>query len=426
MTIPSPNPAPIHGANGEIALLPTVEATIERIVPGGAGLAHAAGRTLFVELAAPGDRVRVTINQVRGKVAFGTIAEVLEPGPERVTPPCPYVGSCGGCDFQHLSYPAQLAAKRAILHDSLRRIGGIDLSEEIPIVPAPDPWAYRARAEWRHDPASGAFGYLHRHSHDVEDVDICIVLTPPLQATLTELRERRAAAHLPATLREVRAVAGDDNTVGLAPPLAPGGFRPLQVTVAGETFHFDATCFFQINLDLLGGLVEEALRFVPLPAPGTLTARGIGLDLYCGVGLFTLPLARRLRRVIGVEAYPPAAAFAMRNMAQAGLTNVQIKITRVGGWLAQRAAQPSPIAFALVDPPRAGLERDALGALTALAPTRIAYVSCDPATLARDLRHLIAHGYTLDGLTAFDLFPQTHHIEAVAHLVHQAVPQTTP
>ncbi|MDQ3045127.1 MAG: hypothetical protein M3R06_08260, partial [Chloroflexota bacterium] len=219
-----------------------------------------------------------------------------------------------------------------------------------------------------------------------------------------------------------RAVAGDDGAVGLAPSLAPGGYRPLQVTVTGETFHFDAGCFFLVNLDLLSGLVEEALRFVPVPSPGAPTSRGIGLDLYCGVGLFTLPLARRLRRVIGVEAYPPAAAFALRNLAEAGLTNTQIKTARVGAWLAQRAARPSAIAFALVDPPRAGLERDTLAALTKLAPTRIAYVSCDPATLARDLRHLLAHGYTLSGLTAFDLFPQTHHIEAIAHLVAAGPP----
>src|SRR3954467_2004571 len=151
----------------------TVEVTIERILPGGFGLAHADGKTLFITLAAPGDRVRAKIERVQGRVAFASIQEIISPSPARVEPPCPYFGRCGGCDFQQLSYDAQLNAKVEIIRDCLRRIARIDFQDEIPITPSPDIWRYRSRAQWQRDAREMRLGYFERASHRVCDVAEC-------------------------------------------------------------------------------------------------------------------------------------------------------------------------------------------------------------------------------------------------------------
>src|ERR687883_357602 len=166
----------------------TVEVTIERILPGGAGLAHADDRTLLVALAAPGDRVRVRIERVQGRVAFASIVEIVSPSPVRVEPPCPYFGRCGGCDFQQLSYAAQLDAKVEIIRDCLRRIARLDFTSEIPITPSPFVWNYRSRAQWQRDSLRHRLGYFERASHRVCDVAACPVLVPELEAALEELR----------------------------------------------------------------------------------------------------------------------------------------------------------------------------------------------------------------------------------------------
>ena len=388
-----------------------VETEIERIVPGGAGLAHAAGRTLFVGLAAPGDRVRVRIERVTGKVAFASIVEVLSPGPGRVEPPCSYIGRCGGCDFQQVGYEAQLEAKVGIVRDCLRRIAGTEPPAEIPMLPSPDPWAYRTRAEWHHDPARRRLGYLARDSGRVVDVAACPIAAPALNAALAGLRDRLASGMLPGDVREVRAAAGDD-AVGLVPALDGQPPAELARTVAGERYRFDAECFFQANAALLEPLVAEALRFAP---PVDASSPGPALDLYCGVGLFTLPLARRFAEVVGVESHRAAAAYAARNLANAGLGNARIDAVAVEPWLSRHAAL-APVAFLLLDPPRVGAGAEVVAGILALRPTRIVYVSCDPATLARDLRLLLAGGYRLERVAALDLFPQTHHVETVAHL----------
>lgn len=389
-----------------------VEATVERIVPGGAGLAHGSGRTLFVERAAPGDRVRVRIERERGNVCFGEIVEVLAAAPDRIAPPCPFYGSCGGCDFQHLSDAAQIAAKAGIVRDCLRRIGGIEPPAEIPIIPSPRPWGYRTTAEWQHDARAGALGYFAAASHDVCDVGECAVLAPELAARLAGLRRQRATGDLPAGVTEFRAVAGDAATA-LLPPLAPDDAAELICTVAGERYRYDAGSFFQANRDLLPALVDEALRSA---APDDASANGLALDLYCGVGLFTLPLARRFARVIGVEAHRGAARYAVRNLRDAGLTNTRIEPVAVARWLATHAAGLAPAEFVLLDPPRTGAGAETMAGILALRPAHVAYVACDPATLARDLRPLLAGGYRLTRVAALDMFPQTHHVETVAHL----------
>jgi 23S rRNA (uracil1939-C5)-methyltransferase len=387
---------------------PEIVVRVERILPGGLGLAHDGGRTILVGLAAPGDLLRVRIENVRGRVAFASIIEVIEPSPLRVEPPCPYFGRCGGCDFQQLDYRAQLESKVSIIRDCLRRIARIEPPREIPITPSPLEWRYRARAQWQHDDQRKRLGYFERGSHRICDIAECPVLLPELQDALAGLREMMRENRLPTVAEDFQAVAGDEG-VSLAPPLNDEETVEASRIILGNRYRFSAEGFFQINQSLLPELVAYSIA----------DAQGdMAIDLYCGVGLFTLPLARRFRHVTGVEGNPSAVTYARRNLSDAGLENALVECAPVGEWLSTNAQARAPIDLALLDPPRTGLEEGAAKGLLALRPHRITYVSCDPATLARDLKELLAGGYTLGAIAAFDMFPQTHHVETVAFLHH--------
>ncbi|MDX6692647.1 MAG: rRNA (uracil1939-C5)-methyltransferase [Blastocatellia bacterium] len=391
-----------------------VELLIERVLPGGLGLAHDGGRTFLVSLAAPGDKVRVVVERASGSVSFASITEIIEPSPARITPPCPYFGRCGGCDFQQLNYAAQLEAKQEIISDCLRRLARVNLpAREIPINGSPLEWQYRSRAQWQHDARRQQFGYFERASHRVCDVAACPVLAPALQETFATLRQQMREGTLPANVNEYQAVAGDDGAV-LAPALeSQATARDVSRTIGEHRYHFNAEGFFQINHEMLPSLVAAA----------TDGAEGASaVDLYCGVGLFTLPLARRFARVTGVEANPSAIAYAGRNLSDAQLANATFECARVGEYLADHAAAIAPADFVLLDPPRAGAEPQALAGILALRPEQITYVSCDPATLARDLKELLSGGYQLESVAAFDMFPQTHHVETVAKLKRDSRP----
>jgi 23S rRNA (uracil1939-C5)-methyltransferase len=386
----------------------TLEVTIERILPGGLGLAHAEGQTLLVSLAAPGDHLRVRVERMRAGLAFASITEIIRPSPVRVEPPCPYFGRCGGCDFQQLSYEAQLSAKVEIIRDCLRRIARLEAPADIPITPSPLDWRYRSRAEWQHDPLNHRLGYFERGTHRVCDVAECPVLVPSLQETLHTLRERMRERRLPLDVEEFQAVAGEQERAALAPPLDKDETMETARTIGAYRYRFSADGFFQINQELLAPLIEEAVD----------QAHGhTAIDLYCGAGLFTLPLATRFTHVTGVESNPSAIAYARRNLDDAGLFNAATVCARVSEWLKENAEQRhAPVDYLLLDPPRTGAEEGAIPGILSLRPRRIAYVSCDPATLARDLKELVAGGYTLDRFAAFDMFPQTHHVETVVHL----------
>ena len=274
----------------------TFEVEIERLLPGGVGLAHAEGLTLFVSLAAPGDMLRIRIDRVQGNVGFASIVEILKPSPLRVEPPCPYFGRCGGCDFQQLTYEAQLNAKVEIIRDCLHRIAKIELPGRIRVTPSTNQWHYRARANWQVDSLAKLLGYFERGSNRVCDVEYCAVLAPELQGTLEKIRHdvKTDSAALPPG--SIDAVVGDD---GISVPPAIAGFRPgvVRRSVGSETYSFSAESFFQVNYELLEPLITEAIG----GASGQ-----FAVDLYCGVGLFTLPLARRFARVTAVEAYATA------------------------------------------------------------------------------------------------------------------------
>jgi 23S rRNA (uracil1939-C5)-methyltransferase len=402
-----------------------LDVRVERILPGGVGLAHAEGQTVFVSLAAPEDLARVRVESVRGRLVFASVVEVLEPSPARVEPPCPYFGRCGGCDFQQLSYEAQLAAKSEIIRDCLRRVARVEPPGEITVEPSPEVWRYRSRARWQHDPRRLLLGYYERGSHRVCDVADCPVAAPPVNERLLRLRALMKEGRLPQAA-EFEAVAGDEG-VALDPSAEPGDDGEQVRRINGETYRFDAGCFFQINHALLGPLVAEGLRGTDesragaegsaVEISGAGDAGGTALDLYSGVGLFTLPLARRFARVVAVEGNAASAVYARRNLADASLPNARVETSAVGAWLALHAEELGRADFVLLDPPRAGAEPDAVRGIIALRPRHISYVSCDPATLARDLRTLLDAGYRLDSVRAFDMFPQTHHVETVVHLL---------
>ncbi|HEY8558948.1 MAG TPA: class I SAM-dependent RNA methyltransferase [Pyrinomonadaceae bacterium] len=384
----------------------TLDVRIEKIVPNGYGLGFADGLTVFVSLAAAGDRLRVKINQRKGKTAFAEIVEVLEPSPARVTPPCIYFGRCGGCDFQQMDYRAQLEAKKNIVRDCLARIGKIDFAGEIDAIGSPRPFGYRSRAQWHLDTRRRRIGYFRRNSHDVIDVAHCPIITDELQKTLTNLRAEVEWESFWAERVEVEAAnAGEEVSIYSAELVEPT--REISFQLDENRYFYDAQSFFQGNLFLVDALVETALR----------GARGkFALDLYCGVGLFTLPMARTFERVFGVEASAKSIRAARKNLEHARLETAEFFSAPVGEWLAENEATLKNVAFILLDPPRAGTEKETIERLLQLRAPEISYVSCEPSTLARDLRLLCADAYEIESITALDLFPQTHHVETVVRL----------
>ncbi|MBA3600093.1 MAG: class I SAM-dependent RNA methyltransferase [Acidobacteria bacterium] len=383
-----------------------IDVTIEKIVPNGFGLAFAENLTVFVPLSAKGDRLRVRINQLKGKTAFAEIVEILKPSPDRIEPRCRYFGRCGGCNFQQMTYKAQLEAKVGILRDCLTRIGRINYEREIPIVGSPRDYEYRSRAGWHLDSREKKFGYFQRKSHAIIDVETCPILAPELEQTLKSFRRNPPWESFWSKIVEVEAAtAGGETSVYSAEIIEP--VREISFTANGEKYFYDATSFFQGNSFLI-----EPLTQIALGAASGKTA----LDLYCGVGLFTLPLARRFELVVGVEGSERAIDFAEKNAENARLPNVKFHREDVSDWLKENAKNLKNLDFVLLDPPRSGTEKETIENLLRLKPKEISYVSCEPATLARDLKILCDDGYSIDLITVLDLFPQTHHVETVVRL----------
>lgn len=384
----------------------SLDVTIEKIVPNGFGLAFAEGLTIFVSLAAVGDRLRVRLNQIKGKIAFAEIVEIVTPSKERTKPPCAYFGRCGGCDFQQMDYDAQLRAKVAIVQDCLTRIGKINYAGEIKIIGSPRPFAYRSRAQWHADTRRNRIGYFRRNSHDVIDVETCPILTGELQATLTSLRSEIDWQSFWSEKVEIEAAnSGEKVSIYSSELVEPT--EEISFTLGENRYFYDAQSFFQGNLLLIESLVETALA----NASGS-----VALDLYCGVGLFTLPLARVFEKVFGVEASEKAIESARKNVENARLENAEFFAQPVGEWLSEKAEDLTEIDFILLDPPRSGTEKETIEQILKIKPKQISYVSCEPSTLARDLRILCESVYEIQSIIALDLFPQTHHVETVVRL----------
>ena len=387
-----------------------IEVAVERIVPGGLGLARHGGRIVLVERAAPGDVVRVKIERRQGQTAFSVITAIVTPSPDRIPDLFPEIATAGA-DFQHLSPGAEIDAKRAILADCLRRIAGLTEWPEIATVPSPELWHYRAVAEWHVSDDRRAVGPLMRGTHRVVDLAHDPLVLPALDAALGNVRRDIFRGAPVAPRGAVRAVVGD-RRVGIVPP--PRGAAPdvLTTTVLGRPFRLDARCFLQVNPAALPMLIEHVLDGLP-------AHDGPAFDLYGGIGLFATHLAANDREVTLVESHEVSAAYSRQNLDDAGLHRVKVRTTTVESFLTGWPTSRRP-AIVLLDPPRAGAGQAVVDSLLRLRPRHIAYVSCDPATLARDLRPLLETGYVVDRLSVVDMFPRTHHVESVVHLAAPA------
>jgi len=401
-----------------LAELDEVEVEIEKLVAGGDGLGRVDGIPFFVPRSAPGDRLRVRLVERRPDYARAEIVEVLAPGPGRREPPCPYFDRCGGCDLQHMEDGLQLRLKTAAALETLVRLGGVDLPE--PEVVAGGAWAYRLRTQLhtRGEGDAVEVGYFERGSRELVAVAACPILVPELESLLPDLPGQLAEKaprrlDLAAGGRAGISLPPDDPAVGqvTTAPVVPGlphGEIALEVPDPGGgeplTYAFDARVFFQAHRELVAELVARAVG----PWEGE-----EAFDLYAGVGLFALPLARRHRRVVAVEGDAPAARYARINARRNRLPNVEVERLALDAWIGQL---PAAADRAVVDPPRGGLSRKVRAVLLERRPHRLTYVSCHPAVLARDLRFL-SQVYRVESLAVLDMFPQSGHVETVAQLV---------
>lgn len=389
-----------------------LEVTTERLAYGGDAIARHGGLAIFIPLAAAHERLRVRITERKKNFARAVIDQILEPSPSRREAPCQYFGDCGGCQLQHISYETQLESKIGFVRDALERIGRIDWPHEINIRHAAE-FGYRGRAQVKVDRRAGRVGFNRAASNAVCDITSCTILVPELDEALRSLWEALGKATdkdraLPNRLQID--LASGESGISFEPALEglPGG--ALQRTMRGAVYNFSPSTFFQANPGLLDVLVDEAV--------GT-ESGDVAIDLYAGVGLFTIQLARRFNRVIGIEADRDAAKFAFENITANGLTNVEFHNSAAEPWLKNFVeAKAPPPDLIVLDPPRTGAP-EAVSYAAGLKPARITYVSCDPSTLARDLRTLVDSGYELKRITAIDLFPQTYHVETVAVLVRR-------
>jgi 23S rRNA (uracil1939-C5)-methyltransferase len=394
-------------------------ALMDKWVYGGEALARLdGGRVVFAPFVLPGETARLNI----GEDVHAELIEVVSPSVERVTPACPLFARCGGCHYQHAPYDFQLARKAEILREQLRRVGKIEYSGEIETISGP-PLGYRNRAQFH--VSDGRIGYLAPRSHTLVPVTgDCPVASPKLNEALAAMRERIRDPQFP---RFVRSIELFTNEAGVQVNIVEsdrrvarwffewcGSVDGIEYETGVGTFRVGPRSFFQVNRFLIDQLVEAALSPVSGDASGAVP-RGSALDLYAGVGLFALPLAKRFREVIAVEANSGAARDLEFNIARAGEgAAVRVELARVEDFLAAARHDPGAFDFILADPPRAGLGKSVSEHLARLSPPRITIVSCDPATLARDIAMLKA--YEIEKLILVDLFPQTYHLETVAHL----------
>jgi 23S rRNA (uracil1939-C5)-methyltransferase len=392
---------------------------------GGDALGRHEGKVIFVPYAIPGEEVLAEIVEDKGSYARAELVKILSPSPYRVDPPCPHFGPgrCGGCQWQHIAYPAQLEFKAAVVSNQLARLGRLSDVPMKPTIPSASPWHYRNHVQFTVSD-DGRLGFVATDGRRAEPIEVCYLLHPLLEELFAALD-----LELPELVRlSLRAGVntGDQmmifETQDDEPPalesdlpvscvllLSDGtpvnliGNNYITEVVAGRRFRISATSFFQVNIAAAEELVRVVSEYLAPAGDETL------LDAYCGVGTFALSLADQVGHVIGIEENAGAVADARLNAA--GLANAEFIEGSVEAILPRL---DRAIDLAVLDPPRQGCKPEALTALIELAPRRIVYVSCDPATLARDASRLADSGYHLVEVQPVDMFPQTYHIESVA------------
>ncbi len=437
--------------------------TVEGYTSEGLGVVRLDGAVVFVPQAVRGEEITLRVTRVMKTAAAGEVVRVLHPSPQRTAPECPHFGRCGGCDFQHVTYEEELWAKRARVQDALRRLGGTEVEVE-EILGARDPLRYRNKSQYPVGP-DGAIGFYRARSHQVIPVESCLIQS--------ELSDKTARA-VGAWMRRYRVSGYDERTgkglvrhlyvrvdhrgeslcclvvngkqlprepelVGMVRSAVPGtvgvvlntntsrgnvilgdryrtlwGQDYLLDTLCGLTFKLSVPSFYQVNRDQAEVLYGKALEFAGLTGAETV------LDLYCGTGTITLCLARQARRVIGAEIVAPAIADARENARRNGIENAEFfcgDAAQVAAHLAQEGLRPDVIT---VDPPRKGLAPEVIASIAQMEPELVVYVSCDPATLGRDVKRFAALGYQAVRAAAVDMFPATCHVETVVLLSHKA------
>jgi 23S rRNA (uracil1939-C5)-methyltransferase len=352
-----------------------VELEIERLAAGGDGVGRLDGLAVFVPRTAPGDRVRARIVERRRRFARAECVELLEPGPDRREPPCPYYADCGGCAWMHLEEPAQQRAKLEIVRDALRRIGGVDVPDELRHIPSPRAFGYRSRARVAYD--AGRVGFRARASHQVIDIERCAVLDPATQAALERLR-----TDAPRGTGEVQLRGFGD-----------------RVEIAGRTYLVGPDAFFQANASLWEMWLDQI---------GSLCGSGeLAVELYAGVGFYTAVLQQHFEQVLAVERGAAAHDLA-RN------TSARVIQASAESWAKKNLAGLAPD-LVVVNPPRTGCDRRVIEAIARSGARRFLYISCDPATLARDVARL-GDAYHAREIVVLDALPQTEHVECIALL----------
>ena len=433
--------------------------TVEGYSSEGLGIVRLNGAVVFVPQAVRGETVDLKITKVMKTCAAGKIVRIKTPSPERTKPECPYYGACGGCDFQHLSYTEELWAKRRRVQDALERLGGTGLQVE-EILGAKDPTHYRNKSQYPVG-ADGAIGFFRARTHQVVPVERCLIQSEVSDQTakavgawmkryrIAPYDERtgkglirhvyvrvnrkgeslcclvangRKVPREPELAAYIRAAAPRTAGVVLNTNCKQGNviLGEQYRTIWGQNFLLDTLCdltfklsvpsFYQVNRDQAEVLYNKALEFAGLTGQETV------LDLYCGTGTITLCLARRAKRVIGAEIVPPAIADARENAQRNGIENVEFfcgDAAAVAAKLEEDGLRPDVIT---VDPPRKGLSPEVIASVAAMGPARVVYVSCDPATLGRDVKIFRELGYQAVRACAVDMFPGTRHVETVVLL----------
>ena len=413
---------------------PILELTITALSHAGEGIGRHEGRAIFVPYALPGETVRAEIVEEKRNFARAQLAEVLAASPDRITPRCPHhfalhstdrdaaAGFCGGCQLQHLRYEAQLRFKQQMVGEQLQRVGGFAAPPVRPTLPSPQPFNYRNHVQFSVTP-EGRLGFRAAASHRLAPIRECHLLPPALAEVLARIQIEARPGLDRLSLRlgaedevllmfETEAEPPDlelDLPVSAAwlrpdgSALALAGSAELMMEVHGRLFRVSAGSFFQVNTPLAREMVDLVLQGLAL------TGGEAVLDLYSGVGLFTAFIAPHAARVVGVEAFEPAVNDAAANLDE--FDNVEIYAAP-----AERVLPGLGLRFdaVVLDPPRAGCAPEVVQALLAMGAARLVYVSCDPATLARDVKRLSAGGYRLVSAQPLDMFPQTHPIDTLA------------
>jgi 23S rRNA (uracil1939-C5)-methyltransferase len=377
----------------------------------GEAMAYYQGREVFVFGGIPGERVVAEVIKIRRKYVAARVVQVLEASPQRVEPPCPYYGECTGCQWQHLDYEHQLVVKQERVIDALVRVGGFSHPPVLPVLPSPQQYGYRNHSRFTVGPG-GALGFVNRETRRFLRIDHCMLMHQGINHLLAQIQGKCGET----TQLSIR--AGEATGDYLVQPAlknpdvsAATGQKRYQDSVGGRPFRVSSPSFFQVNVEQAAQLAQMVRRALDLRGSEVL------VDAYTGVGTFAVLLAPYVRKVIAVEESPAAVADAREN-AQ-GLDNVEFVLGKTEEVLAGLEQKPDAL---VLDPPRTGCRPEALKGLLRLAPPRVAYVSCDAETLARDLKLLCDGHYTLERVETLDMFPQTHHVECVAVLTHRTGP----